>query len=72
MTIRVVSPADGTMSVTFGWDLAEVILAKDQLVDVAPGSALEAAIGLANLADPAAQQLASVSNGGGGTRWTSN
>jgi hypothetical protein len=66
VSVRIVTPADGTMSVTFGWDLAEVILQGGQLVSVDPGSALETEIGTENLTDPTAQDLASSANGGGG------
>jgi hypothetical protein len=72
VTIRVITPTDGSKAVTFAWDEAQVILDDGMLIDVPPGSALEAAVGLANLATAGTRQLASVSNGGGGTGWTSN
>ena len=66
MTIRVVTPADGTDSVTFPWDLTAVVLQRGQLVDVEPGSVLETNIGPENLTDPTAADLASSANGSGG------
>jgi hypothetical protein len=72
MTIRQVTPAGGAASVSFGWDLAEVILAAGELVDVEPGSDFEVAAGAVNLPAATAQQLASASNGGGGVGAVSN
>jgi hypothetical protein len=65
-------PGRRAAGVSFRWDLGRVFLQSGTVLDVPPGSTLEAAIGLANLADPAAQQLASASNGGGGIGWVSN
>lgn len=64
MTVRIVQPADGTMSVTFVWDSGNQILQSGQFIDVEPGSALEAAIGTGSLINLTAQQLANGANGG--------
>ena len=70
MTVRIVAPADGTGSVSFGWDLATVSLQAGQLVSVDPGSALESTIGAANLLDPTVAELDSAQQGSSG--WISN
>ena len=49
MTVRTVTPADGAASLTFPWGDGTEILHSRQLIDVTPGSDLEAAIGLGNL-----------------------
>jgi hypothetical protein len=72
MTIRMITPADGSGSVILSWDYGGQVLQARQLIDVPPGSQLETAIGLANLADATALQLASAQNGGGGTGWVTN
>lgn len=64
MTVRIVQPADGTAWLTFAWDGGNQILTEGQMIDVPPGSALEAAIGLASLISPTSQQLATGANGG--------
>ena len=66
MTVRIVQPADGTAYVSFSWDSGTQILTEGQMLDVPPGSALETAIGAANLITPAAQVLAEAANGGAG------
>jgi hypothetical protein len=42
-----------TAPVSFTWDAGPAYLAQGTMLDVPPGSALEAAIGLGNLAVPA-------------------
>jgi hypothetical protein len=71
MTVRIVTPADNSGSVSFAWDMGEMIIQAGDMIDVPPGSALEAAIGSANLSDPTSLQLASAANGSG-PAWTSN
>jgi hypothetical protein len=66
VSVRIVSPADGTSYLTFAWDGGEQILAEGSMIDVEPGSALEAAIGTASLTVPTSQQLADAANGGAG------
>jgi hypothetical protein len=66
MSVRIVSPADGSESMSFSWGDGTEILSKRQLIAVDPGSDLEQAIGVTNLADLTAQQLADASNGGAG------
>ena len=70
MTVRIVQPADGTGSVSFGWDLAQVSLQAGQLVSVDPGSAFENAVGVSNLLDPSVAELDSAQQGSSG--WISN
>jgi hypothetical protein len=72
MTIRVVAPADGSGSVTVSWDLDPVLLQEGTILDVLPGSALESAIGVANLVTMGTQQQANAQNGCGGTGWVAN
>jgi hypothetical protein len=71
MSVRIVTPADNSGSVTFDWDGNPVILDAGVLIGVDPGSDLETAIGTANLSDPTAQQQASATNGAA-AGWTSN
>lgn len=66
MTVRIVQPADGTSYVSFTWDSGTQILTEGSMIDVPPGSALESAIGLANLIIPTGQVLAEAANGGSG------
>ena len=66
MTARMVIPADSSSSVTFSWDGVTRTLARRQILDVPPGSDLEAAIGAANLTDLNAVQLTDAANGGAG------
>jgi hypothetical protein len=61
-----VIPADSTASVTFTWDGGAVTLARRQVLDVPPGSALESAIGAGNLVPLAGTQLTDAANGGAG------
>lgn len=49
MTLRTVSPADGSGAVSISWDYAQITVPAGSVVDIEPGSALEAAYGLANL-----------------------
>ena len=59
MSVRIVTPASGALSLTFSYgDGTEIVQAR-QLISVDPGSALETAIGVSNLSLPTAQQLAS-------------
>ena len=66
MTVRTVTPASGALSMSFAWGDSEEILQTGELIDVDPGSALETAIGAANLTALNAQQLADAANGGAG------
>ena len=66
MTARMVIPADSSASVSFTWDGGAMTLARRQVLDVPPGSALETAIGSANLVPLSGQALVSDQQGGGG------
>ncbi len=66
MSVRVVQPADGTEFVAFAYGDGYEHLARGQILDVEPGSDIEAAVGLQNLTPLAGQQLASAANGGVG------
>jgi hypothetical protein len=66
MSVRVVSPADGSGSVAVTWDGEPQALQAGQLVDVPPGSVLEQAIGLANLTDLSGPELDSCQAGSAG------
>lgn len=66
MTVRTVTPASGALSMSFAWGDGTEILQAGQLIDVDPGSALETAIGLANMTPLSGQQLATAANGGAG------
>ena len=66
MTVRTVTPASGALSMSFAWGDGTEILTAGQLIDVDPGSALETAIGIANLTPLNAVQLADAANGGAG------
>lgn len=58
MSIRVV-----TTAVDFTWDNGPVHLAVGTMLDVQPGSAIEAAIGTGNLATPADPAAAAANSG---------
>jgi hypothetical protein len=60
-----VIPADSSASVSFTWDGGEQRLAAGLVLDVPPGSALEAAIGTGNLSDLTGRQLSDAAAGGG-------
>jgi hypothetical protein len=62
-TARVVTPADGSAAVSFGWDGAPTTLAAGQVISAAADSPLEAAIGPENLAWLAGPALVSVQQG---------
>ena len=66
MTVRIVQPADGSDYLTFAYGDGQEHLTKGQMLDVEPGSAIEAAIGVANLISPTGQELADAANGGAG------
>lgn len=66
MSVRIVSPADGTSYLSFAWGDGTEILQAGQLIDVLPGSALETAIGAGSLTDLTGQALADAANGGAG------
>ena len=66
MTVRIVTPASGAVSMSFAWGDGTEILTAGELIDVEPGSALETAIGVSNLTLPNAQVLATAANGGSG------
>ena len=59
MTVQQMTPASGALSLAFPWgDGTADLTAGELLVSVPPGSALEAAIGLANMTPLTGQQLA--------------
>jgi hypothetical protein len=66
VTVRIVQPADGTSFLSFPYGDGVEHLTKGQILDVEPGSAAEAAIGVANLTPLNAVQLADAANGGAG------
>ncbi len=66
MSVRIVTPASGALSMSFAYGDGVEILQARQLISVDPGSALETAIGASNLSLPTAQQLASSANGAEG------
>jgi hypothetical protein len=66
VSVRIVQPADGSSYLSFAWGDGTEILQADQLIAVPPGSALETAIGTANLTLPTAQELTDAANGGAG------
>lgn len=66
MSVRVVQPADGSERLAFAYGDGTEYLAAGQILDVEPGSAIEAAIGVTNLTPLNAVQLADAANGGGG------
>jgi hypothetical protein len=58
MTIRQVTPADGSAQLIINWDGGGTVLTAGQVLDVQPGSALENVIGLANLTSLSGELLA--------------
>ena len=66
MSVRMITPADGSAGVTIAWDLGQVFLQEGTVLDVPPGSALEATIGLANLAPLSGPVLDSAQQGTAG------
>jgi hypothetical protein len=66
MTVRQITPADGSTGVSIGWDLGTVFLQSGTVLDVPPGSALETAIGLANLSPLSGPELDSCQAGSAG------
>jgi len=66
MTVRTVTPASGALYLSFAYGAGTEILTAGQLIDVDPGSALETAIGAANLTPLSGQALATAANGGAG------
>ena len=66
MTVRTVVPASGALYLEFSYGDGTEILTAGQILDVVPGSAVEAAIGTANLTPLGGQQLATAANGGAG------
>ena len=65
MILRVVTPADGSGSVTVAWDHSRITVPAGTVVDIAPGSALESAYGAGNLADLSGTALANAQDGTG-------
>ena len=63
MTMQVVTPASGAPSLTIAWDGGGTVLTAGQVVDVTPGSALEAAIGAGNLTALSGNALANAQIG---------
>jgi hypothetical protein len=66
MSIRVVTPADGSGAVTVAWDNSQLTVPAGSILDVQPGSALEAAHELANLTPLSNTLLADDLEGPGG------
>ncbi len=66
MTVRTVTPASGALYLQFAYGDGTEILTAGQVLDVEPGSAIEAAIGVANLTPLNPVQLADNAMGGGG------
>jgi len=66
MTVRIVQPADGSLRLAFAYGDGTEYLTAGQLLDVEPGSAIEAAIGTANLTLATGPVLATAANGGSG------
>ena len=60
------TPASGAAYLSFPYGDGVENLTAGQLIDVDPGSALETAIGVANLTPLTGQQLATAANGGAG------
>jgi hypothetical protein len=72
VSIRVVTTG-GPSELTYTWDGNPVTIGNGMLIDVEPGSDLETAMGGPDvIPEASAQQLASATNGGGGTGWVSN
>jgi hypothetical protein len=63
MSIRVVAPASGGAGISFAWDCGTVWQPAGAVLDVPPGGALEAALGLANLVTLTAAQLQAAVSG---------
>jgi hypothetical protein len=57
------NPRQVISDTTVTWDSCTTFVLAGTIVDVAPGSALEAAYGAANLTTMSGQQAANVSNG---------
>jgi hypothetical protein len=72
MTLRTVSPADGSGAVSISWDYAQITVPAGSVVDIEPGSALEAAYGLANLTPLFGLVLGGDQAGDGGTGTDNN
>ena len=70
MSIRV-GTTGGPPELTFDWDGGTQYLGRGTLIDVEPGSDLEAAIGPDGLPEATDQQLAAAANGAA-AGWTSN
>jgi len=66
MSVRIVSPADGSARLAFAYGDGTEYLTRGQLVSVPAGSALETAIGASNLSLPTGAQLADAANGSEG------
>ena len=66
MTVQQITPASGALTLTIPWGDGTAIYTAGDLVSVPPGSALETAIGLANMTPLSGQQLATAANGGAG------
>ena len=65
MSIRIVTPASGALYLSFPYGDGTEILTAGQILDVVPGSAAEAAIGVSNLTPLTGQALASEQQGAG-------
>ena len=70
MSVRQITLADRSAGATIAWDLGQAVLQSGMVLDVEPGSDLEAAIGLANLTPLSGPALDSAQQGSDG--WVSN
>lgn len=66
MAIQQVTPANGAAQLPIAWDNGTVLLLAGQVLDVPPGGALEAAIGLSNLTAVTGTGLTDDQQGDGG------
>jgi hypothetical protein len=66
MSVRTVTPAGGAPYLAFAYGDGTEHLQSGQIIDVEPGSALEAAIGTGNLTDLTGQALSDAANGAAG------
>ena len=64
MSLRTVTPANGAAQLTINWDGGGSVVTAGQVLDVAPGSALETAIGAGNLTALTGTALANDQGGG--------
>jgi hypothetical protein len=66
MSIRLVTPADGSGAITVAWDNSQLTVPAYTIVDIPPASAMEAAYGASNLTALGGPALADALQGTGG------